>query len=283
MRVKPLLAAIALLLGVSAVGGIPAAAQEVEQEPLAVATVIQDVPYGPNARHNLDIYPAAASAPIVITVPGGGWIREDNSGTAITEVSRRLSELGYAVFSINYRVATRTVDGVPMMHQDIIRATQWVAAHGAEYGGDPADINLLGGSSGAQLTALAGQVANAQTRGLVEGVIEMSGVMNWFAFRDVGVSGEHQGAETYLGCLLEQCTDRELTAPSPELRVTPASPRHLLIHGAAETLPPSQASDMHDTLRAAGVPSRLILVPSKEHGLRLFPYTEDEIVAFLDS
>ncbi len=271
-----------VLLSLGASTGISAAAHAAEPEPTAAPTVVRDMPYGPDVRHNLDIYPAAGASTIVITIPGGGWVRQDNSGKNITEVSERLSALGFAVFSINYRVATATVDGVPMMHQDIIRATRWVAAHGAEYGGDVTDINLLGGSSGAQLTALAGQIANVQTPGLVQGVIQMSGVMNWFDFRDLGISGTHEGAEAYLGCLLDECTTRELETPSPELRVTRASPRHLLINGADEKLPASQAVNMHNTLVAARVPSQLILVPGRGHGLALFAFTENEVVAFLN-
>ena len=279
---RRVLVIVIVLLSLCASTGISAAAQVAEPEPNAVSLAVsRDVPYGPDVRHNLDIYPAAGASTIVITIPGGGWVRQDNSAKEVTEVSQRLSQLGFAVFSINYRVATATVDGVPMMHQDIIRATRWVAAHGAEYGGDVTDINLLGGSSGAQLAALAGQIANAQTPGLVAGVIQMSGVMNWFDFRAVGRSGTHEGAEAYLGCLLDDCTTRELQTPSPELRVTRASPRHLLINGADEKLPASQAINMHNTLVAARVPSQLILVPGTDHGLALFTPTEEQVVAFL--
>lgn len=294
MKITNSAAALLLSTALVAAGapGMSAEAAPAAAESVTAAATIQVESYGPDARNTLNIRPAPAGAttpaPIVITVPGGGWVREDNRSKRITEVSDRLNELGYAVFSPNYRVATAQRDGVPIMHQDIIRATRWVAANGARYGGDVSDINLLGGSSGAQLTTLAAELANVSTPGLVAGVIEMSGVMNWFDFRDLGLASTHEGAEAYLGCTLNNggCTDAELTVPSPELRINPASPKHLLINGANEMLPPSQAEGMHESLRAAGIPSQLVLVTEgggTQHGLALFRYTEDDIVAFIDA
>lgn len=278
-------------LAVAMTPGISAAEASVGAASPASAP-IQGQSYGPDIRNTLNVYPAPAGAatpaPIVITVPGGGWLREDNNQPRITEVSQRLNDLGYVVFSPNYRVATTARDGVPIMHLDIIRATRWVADNGARYGGDVTDINLLGGSSGAQLTTLAAELANTYTPGLVAGVIEMSGVMNWFDFRDLGRNSIHEGAEAYLGCSLTgtDCTNAELTVPSPELRINPSSPKHLLINGATEMLPASQAVGMHESLTAAGVPSTLVLVTgpgTKQHGLALFAFTEEEVVAFLEA
>jgi acetyl esterase/lipase len=127
----------------------------------------------------LDIYPRPAGqvAPIVVTVHGGGWIGGDNSGKRITCITQELAALGFAVFSINYRQATPAQDGVPMQTNDIGLATRWVKNNGANYGGDTSNIKLLGGSSGAQLVALAGLLINkAGQPPVLRGVIEMSGV-----------------------------------------------------------------------------------------------------------
>ena len=180
---------------------------------VAAPVPINDQRYrtGTNPRHTLDIYPAPAgpAKPIVITVHGGGWIGGDNSGKRIiTCITQALHDLGYAVFSINYRQATPEQDGVPMQTNDITVATKWVKANGAAYGGDTSNITLLGGSSGAQLVALAGLLINkAGQPPVLRGVIEMSGVMDFPSFfnqpgQPPPGDEQHTGASTYLGCAI---------------------------------------------------------------------------------
>lgn len=289
MRAGRVLAGLTLMLSVCSVGGVPAAAQDVSPAPAAApSTILRDVPYGTHERNTMDIYPApdGGVAPIVITVHGGGWVRSDNSAKRVTAVAERLHELGFAVFNINYRLATEEEPGVPEQAFDIARAVWWVANHADDYGGDRANINLIGGSSGAQLSALAGQLVNAARPGLVRGVIPMSGIMDFVSFfQPPGLprpgDDDHPGASTYLGCVPSTCTERQLMSSSPMWRITSACPRTLLINGDDEMVPESQAIDMHDALVAAGCDSTLVLIPGDDHGFGLFGQTEDEIVAFL--
>lgn len=306
MRIKRMLIGVVLFLTVCSVGALPAAAQErggkAQATPSGCPAVpqpvpIPDVPYAgtdprTDPRHTLDIYPAPTGtvAPIVITVHGGGWVRGDNSGKRITCITQRLHELGYAVFSINYRQATPQQDGVPMQTNDITLATRWVKANGGNYGGDTNNITLLGGSSGAQLVALAGLLMNQKQPGLLRGVIEMSGVMDFPSFfnqpgQPPPGDEQHQGASTYLGCVPSQCTEAQLKAASPAWRIRGTTcPDFLLINGEDELLPATQATNMHQKLRAAGCTSTLRLVPNTmQHGLALFPFTEQLIVQFLNS
>ena len=288
-----------LLLSLSTVTGLPAGAQESAPAAPAAAPAgcpepkpvpIPDVAYGSHPRHTLDIYPAPGrvAAPIVITVHGGGWVRGDNSGKRITCVTQRFHELGYAVFSINYRQATPQQDGVPMQTNDITQAVRWVAANGARYGGDVRNINLLGGSSGAQLVALAGQLMNRQQPGLLRGVVEMSGVMDFVAFFQPGQTApgdeQHEGASTYLGCTPSTCTDQELKQASPRYQIRAGTcPDYLLIHGKTEVLPVTQATEMHKALLNAGCESTIKVPNTSQHGLALLGFTEADIVAFLNN
>lgn len=303
MRIKRLLIGITLSLTVVTLGALPAQAQEqggVEAEaapagcPAVPAPVpIEDQRYrtGTNPRHTLDIYPARSGPkPIVITVHGGGWIGGDNSGKRITCITQALADLGYAVFSINYRQATPQMDGVPMQTNDIGLATKWVKANGADYGGDTSNITLLGGSSGAQLVALAGLLINKPGMPpVLRGVIPMSGVMDFLTFfnqpgQPPPGDEQHRGASTYLGCVPSQCTEAELKAASPYWRINGSTcPDFLVINGQRELLPASQATEMHRRLLAAGCTSNIILPNTTQHGLALFPFTEGAIVQFLDN
>lgn len=283
-RVLPA-AAFAAAVGLSL---LPTSAQASPTSASAIiAPTFVDVSYvaDGNPRHTLNIYPAAAGArvPIVVSVPGGGWTHESNLGNHITQVNSSLNKDGFVVFSPNYRWATAAQDGVPMQSNDVTSALLWVQAHGAEYGGDVTDINIIGGSAGAQLSTLSAEIANARYPGLVAGVIEMSGVMNWFDFRTTGTSGGQPGAETYLGCLLAECTDTELRQPSPELRLSSHSAKHMLVNGTVELFPADEAINMNGALLAAGISSQLILVAGDAHGFALFPFVEPQVVAFINS
>jgi len=247
---------------------------------------------GTNPRHTLDIYPAPAgpAKPIVITVHGGGWIGGDNSGKRITCITQALHDLGYAVFSINYRQATPEQDGVPMQTNDITVATKWVKANGAAYGGDTSNITLLGGSSGAQLVALAGLLINkAGQPPVLRGVIEMSGVMDFPSFfnqpgQPPPGDEQHKGASTYLGCVPSECTQAELRAAPRAWRINGQTcPGFLLINGQTELLPATQATNMHESLQSAGCDSEIRLPNTSQHGLALFPFTETFIVDFLNN
>lgn len=291
MRARCLVTGMALLLGVSAAGGVPAAAQEPAgaQVPAASTAVIKDVAYGPHPRHVLDVYPVAArkaGTPIVVTVQGSGWTKGDKSGSGIVRLNRSLQDSGFVVVSIDYRLATPQQDGVPMQTDDIERAVQWVARNGGKYGGDTDTISLLGGSSSAQLVALAGQLINARHPGLVSGVIEMSGIMDFVSFfnrKPAPRPDDHPGASTYLGCRPGECTVRELKEASPAWRITPACPDYLLINGTNELTPVSQPQFMHEQLEDARCSSTLRLVPGTQHGLVLYGKTQRDIIFFLNN
>lgn len=301
MLIKRLLTVLLLSLTVFAVAATSASAQEAGVKPAAVPegcpavpapVPIPDVRYrsGTVPQHNLDIYPGPAGQlnPIVITVHGGGWTRGDNSGKRITCITQRLHDLGFAVFSINYRQATPQMDGVPMQTNDIGLATRWVKKNGGQFGGDRNNITLLGGSSGAQLVALAGLLINKPGKpSVLRGVIEMSGVMDFPSFfnqpgQPPPGDEQHQGASTYLGCVPSQCTQAELKAASPAWRIKGTTcPDFLLINGQQELLPATQATTMHQRLQSARCSSELVLPNTIQHGLALFPFTEPVIVDFL--
>ncbi len=294
MRTRLLLFGVTILLTASAVAGMPVAAQEAGSASVAaVAPVIRDLAYGPNARHRLDVYPAApgTTAPIVVTLQNSAWVKGDKSGSGISQVNARLQEGGYVVFSIDTRLATEQQDGVPMITDDIERAVKWVVARGASYGGQTDTISLLGGSAGAQLVSLAGELINAKPgqAGFVDGVIEMSGLMDFVAiFQPAGQPRPPDGTfpkqEIYLGCLPSTCTVQELKQPSPAWQIRAATcPAYLLINADAELTPLAQPQVMQQRLVAAGCRSNVRIVPGSQHGLALFIQTQGDVFRFLAS
>lgn len=250
------------------------------------AEPIVDVPYGPDPRQTLDIYPVDGDprAPTVLVMYGGGWIHGDKSG--IADVAESLSAEGFAVFNMNYRLATDTISGIPMQTDDVALAVRWVTQRGAQYGADVSHLGLLGSSSGAQVVMLASQLINATAPGTVRSVVEMSGVMDFYTMvhpdgpdsinEDIG-----DGMPAYLGCALELCTDQQLVGPSPLYNIGPTDPAVLLVNSDEERTPVNQATTMHDALLSAGAASTLLVVPGSKHGFVLYNGQKRHIWEFL--
>ena len=107
-------------------------------------------PYGPGDRHKLNIWvPTGTQAtdklPVLVFLYGGGWYSgaRDDYGFA----GRAFAKQGFIVVIPDYRIVPE--GHWPDFLQDSAAAVAWIAAHIAEYGGDPDRIALSGHSAGA--------------------------------------------------------------------------------------------------------------------------------------
>jgi arylformamidase len=106
---------------------------------------------------SLDIYspatPIKGGAPVVIMVHGGGWRAGDKASGAVgREKAAFFTSQGYVYVSVNYRLSPAVKH--PTHAEDVARAIAWVAKNIKSYGGNPANISLMGHSAGAHLAAL---------------------------------------------------------------------------------------------------------------------------------
>jgi acetyl esterase/lipase len=114
-----------------------------------------DIAYGVDKEQTLDIYMPAQpqAAPIIFMVHGGGWRHgdKDNSRVVDNKVKRWVAR-GFIFISVNYRMLPAR-DAL-QQRDDIIAALVFAQRHAADWGGDPAQIILMGHSAGAHLVAL---------------------------------------------------------------------------------------------------------------------------------
>lgn len=106
------------------------------------------VPYGPDARHKLDIYTpekATASAPVVVFFMGGNWVKGERADYAF--VGRALAARGYVVVIPDYRLYPEV--RYPDFLDDSAQAVAWTAREIARFGGDPKRLYVMGHSAGA--------------------------------------------------------------------------------------------------------------------------------------
>ena len=94
----------------------------------------------------------AKSAPALVAVHGGGWVAGVRG--AYQYWGPYLAARGIAVFSISYRLATKTKT-FPEAVQDVLAGVQFLRGKAGAFGIDPSRIGLLGASAGAHLAALA--------------------------------------------------------------------------------------------------------------------------------
>jgi carboxylesterase type B len=167
---------IALCLVVLA--SIFAMAESAWAEQAGPQPALLNVPYGANEKQVMDVYPASAQAsPLVVLVHGGGWTSGDKKTRSAQ--AKELQAQGFAVFNIDYRLDSKTVQAFPMEVEDTESATRYAIEHAAEHNANAGNVVLVGGSAGGQLVAAAAENLNTVSPGTVKGVVALSGAFSF--------------------------------------------------------------------------------------------------------
>ncbi len=118
----------------------------------AGARVVRDVPYGPDARHRLDVFSivGARGWPVVVFVHGGGFAggdKGDAEAPFYNNVGAWAARSGFVGVNLTYRLAPGSQ--WPNGACDVAAALAWVRQHIAAHGGDPDRTVVIGQSAGA--------------------------------------------------------------------------------------------------------------------------------------
>jgi acetyl esterase/lipase len=233
-----------------------------------------------NDRHlDLDVYLPAKrpSSPgrAVLVVHGGFWSAGQMGEAAIA--SRRLAELGFTVFDVDYRTAPQ-----PNWREavgDLKCAIGWVKAHAShtEWNVDPTKIALLGRSAGAHLALMAAYTASERDLppSCPTGDTSVEAVVSLYAPTDLVWGYDHPGnpraaeARDRMRAFLGEPPDRALErwrALSPVARVTARAPRTLLVHGGRDQMVPREHLDLLVAkLREHAVAFDTLVIPYAQH------------------
>ncbi len=271
-------ATLLLVSGALAVSAADADAQKKKRRetppPVAADAAVQrDIPYSTNGGVvlKLDIYSPKTKpdkpAPVAVYIHGGGWRSGDkSSGAWITDVTAELVGRGYVVVAVDYRLAPDAQ--WPAFIHDVKAAVRFLRAHAAQYQIDPNRIGTWGSSAGGHLVALLGTTdASAKLEGedgwagessRVQAVVDLFGPSDLpQMMRDAGRASQAFGT-----------APDALQQASPVNYVSRDDPPFLILQGDADkTVPPEQSQILHDKLKAAGVPSTLVMVKNGGHGL----------------
>src|SRR5215469_6238790 len=87
--------------------------------------------------------------PVMVYVHGGGWVM--GSASTHRKLVMQLSQLGYLVFNLDYRLAPE--HPYPAALEDCVFATRWAYENAPRWNGDPNRMVVAGDSAGANLSA----------------------------------------------------------------------------------------------------------------------------------
>ncbi len=208
--------------------------------------------------------------PIAIIIHGGGYQRGDSKSDSEAYCADFLAPAGYAVFSINYRLAPRYP--YPHMVYDVERSVRYLRHNAAQWHADPARIALVGGSAGGFLSNMAGLrggLGNTDARDPVDREsAKVQAVVTLFAQSSFATVPLNRDVHALLDPLIRQKGEAAaLREASPITYVSADAPPFLQILGDKdEYIPFTEATNLDSALRKLGVASQVIRIPGGTHG-----------------
>ncbi len=209
----------------------------------------EDLSYGPHGKSNLlDVWrhqdlPKDAKAPVLLQVPGGGWVTGNKQAQAYPLMSH-LAERGWVCVAMSYRLSPRAT--WPDFLVDVKRAIAWIRANIAEHGGDPDFVAITGGSAGGHLSSLAALTANRpeyqpgfeDVDTSVKAAVPLYGVYDWVDEERTG----HRGLPRMLERMVVKAKFADDPEPyrsaSPMYQVHRDAPPMFVLHGTNDSLVP---------------------------------------------
>ncbi len=215
----------------------------------------------------LQLYRPAADMgrlPVVLVVHGGSW--QSGNRMEMPDLSKYLAARGYAVASIDYGLAPRSVFPGPV--DDMRDALSFLRLHAREWSLDMDRVVLLGRSAGAQIV-LAAATADERLPG-VRGVVDFYGPndmhLAWTIPGSKWILDSRQLLLQYMGGSPSEQPERydEATAL---FRAGKDFPPILMIHGSRDELVwPVHEMRLSARLSALGVAHEYLELPWATHG-----------------
>lgn len=286
---------LGLLLGVCALCGCQsfyriALPLVYETVSLPEAQTFRDLPYREGTdidtvKHRLNLFlPTGSGWPVVVFVHGGGWNTGDRDEQLgghdyYNNIGRYLAAHGIGAAVLSYRLLPYV--SLPEQLDDVAAATAWVYRHIGQYGGNPQALFLMGYSAGAQLaTWVALDPQLLRHYGLppsaVCGVIPASGA--GFDLADPQTYALGTDKDYFRERFGQGRSDGQWEQETSPIRfVRNGAPPFLILYAAGEESGfHRQASVLDSTLRAADVPSRMVVVPARSHARMVLALSRDD-------
>jgi acetyl esterase/lipase len=204
--------------------------------------------------------------PAVIKIHGGGWTH----GSRVSP-GGIFFHMGFALINVEYRFTQAAT--APAAIEDSRCALKYVKMHASELNIDPNHIILEGSSAGGHLVLMAGLLGNDRRfDGNCPGNPDMrvAAIVDDYGPSDLtpALWSAAGGKKSVMGWLGEHADDKPFVASvSPINYVQRASPPVIIFQGTEDhTVPVEQSQVLEQKLKAAGVPTELVMVQGAGHG-----------------
>ena len=215
----------------------------------------------------------------VLQIHGGAWVLGDKREQGIP-IMHHLAANGWVGFNANYRLSPKAT--FPDHLVDLKRALAWIREHAAEYGADPDDVVVTGGSAGGHLAALMALTANdpRYQPGFEDVDTSVTAAVPFYGVYDfTNRSGQYEPSfhKTLVEPLVMKARYAEepdkFVEASPIDQVHPDAPPFLIIHGDRDSLAPvSDARLFVERLRAvSSEPVLYAEMHGSQHAFDIFP------------
>lgn len=275
------------------------AASSLAEEPTAdrsAVRIIKDISYlGEGRKEKLDLYLPANDdgmpRPAIVIVHGGGWHGGDKAAGREQNIGNNLAAAGYVCASINYRLCEKSDRITPRLREvwpgnlhDCKTAVRFLRKHADKYSIDLKHIGAIGGSAGGHLVGMMAVTSDkdqldsdgpyGEFSCRIQAVVPMYGV------HDLLVVAKRKGES------LSPDDEQLCKQASAVTWITVDDPPALILHGTRDALVPvKQSHILHNRLKAAKVPSQLIIIDGAPHSFHLQPKQRDlrpAVIEFFD-
>ncbi len=216
---------------------------------------------------------AKAPRPVLLWLPGGGWMESNPLKWMPSLVY--FAKKGYGVASAQYRLCTQ--GSFPAQIIDAKTAVRFLRANADQYGFDPDRIGVLGCSAGGLLASMTAMNEEASDAGAYCGISSgVSAAAVLYGPSDLPALSEEASVSAsgkgvlYAGRLLLggdiHHSEDKARAFSPIFHIGPGTCPILLAHGTNDqVIPVSQSVNFYAALQKAGVESELYLLEGAGH------------------
>ena len=246
-----------------------------------------NVSYGTDASQKMDIYLPAGrittTTKVIILIHGGGWNQGDKADFTpyVDTLKKRIP--GYAIFNINYRLATGSANFFPAQENDVKAAIDFIYNKRTEYAISEKFV-LLGASAGGHLSLLYAYKNSTPVR--------IKAVVDFFGPTEL-VDMYNNPPNPLVPLLLFQVTGGNPTTlpviyqqSSPINFISAQSPPTIILHGGVDIVVSySQSVLLKNKLQTSGVINQYVFYPTENHGWTGANLTDsfDKITAFLNA